>query len=88
MYLQGSENLLLLRDLPEHQAVYIRMNGSVNDREETVAQFTDRVAAQIRRDPRRYTIVDFRFNRGGDYTLVMPLVRAIAGRYLRTDGYI
>lgn len=78
LYLQETDKLYLLRDIPEQHAVYVRMNGSIDDERESVAAFTQRVLAQVSQTSPRYIIADFRYNRGGDYTMVLPLVERLS----------
>jgi hypothetical protein len=85
VYLQEPDRLFLLRPLPEHRAVYLRLNGSVNDDNETLAAFTRRVLAEVSQSEPANIIVDFRYNRGGDYTMVLPLVEGLA-RALSENG--
>lgn len=85
IYLQETERVYLLRDLAEYRAIYVRMNGSINDDNETVKQFTQRVLTQVDQSQPRNIVVDFRYNRGGDYTTVLPLVRGLS-KALSSDG--
>ncbi len=78
LYQQDPEHSFLLRDVASHDAVYVRMNGSVNDKDETAAAFVQRVQAAIRRDNRRNTIMDFRYNWGGGFELSLPLAKTVA----------
>lgn len=87
LYLQVTDKFFLLRDLPEHDAIYVRMNASFDDKAETVGQFKRRILAQIKVSTPRSIIVDFRHNRGGDYTKVLPLVRALS-KAVPVDGQL
>jgi hypothetical protein len=78
LYLQATNTIFLLRDLPEQRAIYVRMNGILDDTSESVAHFTQRVLALAAQRNPRNIIVDFRYNRGGDYTMALPLVRDLA----------
>ena len=78
LYLQETNKLYLLRDLPEQRAVYVRMNGSIDDEGESVAAFTQRALSGVSRSSPQNIIVDFRYNRGGDYTQVLPLVKGLS----------
>ena len=77
LYQSEPSRLYLLRDLPEQDATYLRMNGSVDSKEETAAQFTKRTITTLREQPRKHILVDFRDNYGGSYNLSLPLVKAI-----------
>ncbi|WP_406827965.1 hypothetical protein [Microbulbifer sp. ARAS458-1] len=78
LYLQESDKLYLLRELPEHDAIYVRMNASFADKTETLDEFEQRILELGTKSQAQHYIVDFRFNRGGDYTKVLPIVRTIA----------
>lgn len=85
LYQQEPDRLYLLRALPEIDAVYVRMNGSINDESETISQFTQRTMSLVERSDPSNVIVDFRYNRGGDYTSVLPLVRGLS-RAIPAEG--
>ena len=87
LYLQEPDKLFLLRDLPEHDAVYIRMNGSINDENMPISQFTDKSLGLVRSSHRKNVIVDFRFNWGGGYDLTTKFTRDLP-KYLPPDGHI
>lgn len=78
LYQQEPQKLFLVRDVPEQRAVYLRMNGSINDDGETISQFTRRVLEQVTTTAPENIVVDFRHNRGGNYVAVLPLVRGLA----------
>lgn len=78
LYLRHTDSLHLLEYLPTESAVYLRMNGSLSDRNETLDQLTARINSAITTHVPDHFIVDFRFNRGGDYTQVLPIVKSIA----------
>ncbi|VUD63861.1 hypothetical protein TDB9533_03197 [Thalassocella blandensis] len=85
LYLQNSDKLHLLRALPEHSLVYLRMNASFADKGETFEQLQQRLQNLAAEHQTKHFIVDFRFNRGGDYTKVLPIVRATADA-VASDG--
>lgn len=78
LYLQQSDRLHVVGSLPDFNAVYLRMNASFADSDETLDQLEQRVLDLIDETAADNIIVDFRFNRGGDYTQVLPIVRATA----------
>ncbi len=78
LYLQQAERILFAKNLPNDNAIYIRLNGSFNDDRETLTEFRERVLSTIDEAAPCNIIVDFRYNRGGDYTKVLPLVRDIS----------
>jgi hypothetical protein len=85
LYLEEAEKLFLLRDFPDRGAVYLRMNGAIDDETETVQEFIDSAMILVEKRAPRYVIVDFRYNRGGDYTAVLPLVKGLS-RAIPTEG--
>jgi hypothetical protein len=87
LYLQESQKLFLLRDLPEHDAVYVRMNGSINDDNMPISRFVEQSLALIRNSHRKNVIVDFRFNWGGGYEGTIKFTRNVP-KYLPADGRI
>ena len=78
LYQQNPEHSYLVRDVAAHDAIYVRMNGSVDDKDETAAAFVQRVQAIIRKGNRHNTIVDFRYNWGGGFELSLPLAKGVA----------
>ena len=87
LYLQQTDKLHLLSNLPEHMAVYVRMNASFADKLETLEEFEQRILDEINQSQPKNIIVDFRHNRGGDYTSVLSLVKALANS-VPTDGQL
>ena len=87
LYLQNAKTLFFVSPLVEANAVYLRMNASFDTREESVAQFEQRVLNTINEHAAQFFIVDFRFNRGGDYTKVLPLVESLSRR-LPENGHL
>jgi hypothetical protein len=78
VYQQEATQSLWLHDLKSNDALYIRLNGSLNAETETLAKFAERVTTAMRRDRRPNVILDLRYDWGGDYTLSLPLVKGIA----------
>ena len=87
LYLQDPQRLLLLRDLPEFDAVYVRMNGSINDDNISLKQFGEDSLTLIAQRQRKNVIIDFRFNWGGGYDLTTKFTRQLP-RNLRAGGNI
>lgn len=78
LYLQETDKLHLLRNIPEQEAVYLRMNASFGDKYDSIEQLERQMLSQISLNQTKNVIIDFRHNRGGDYTKVLPLVKAIS----------
>lgn len=77
LYLQKSDQYHLLHSLPSQNAVYLRMNASFADSTETLDELQQRLERMIAEESPDNLIVDFRYNRGGDYTKVLPIVKAV-----------
>ena len=78
LYLQESDKLHLLRDIPGHGAIYLRMNASFADKGQSLDQFEQRILDLAAGQKPTYFIVDFRYNRGGDYTKVLSIVKSVS----------
>ena len=78
LYLQESEKLHLLRQMPKHRAVYLRMNASFSDEFDQLDDLERKALEQISNYQLENIIVDFRHNRGGDYTEALPLVKSLS----------
>lgn len=87
LYLQKSEKLHLLREIPEHKAIYVRMNASFSDKFDKIDDLERRALTAIAQSQAKNIVVDFRHNRGGDYTKVLPLVKALS-EVVENDGKI
>jgi len=87
LYLQETEKLHLLRKIPEHKAIYVRMNASFSDKFDEIDDLERRALEAISQSQAKNIVVDFRHNRGGDYTKVLPLVKALSG-VVENDGQI
>ncbi len=83
-------NPLYLRDpgrnywfdyLPDSRTVYFAFNTIRDDKAETLAAFSDRLAAAIAARPVDRLVIDLRWNNGGNTYLLTPLLAAI----LRSD---
>lgn len=78
LYLQATDKLHLARALEAEQAVYVRMNASFADASETLDAFEQRILRLVDEQSARNIVVDFRFNRGGDYTKILPIVKSLS----------
>jgi hypothetical protein len=87
LYLEEPQRLFLLRDLPGHDAVYIRMNGSINDDTKPIKQFVEESLARVKTSHRKNVIVDFRFNWGGGYDETIKFTRDLPAT-VPVDGRI
>jgi len=67
--------------------LYVQINSVTNTPEETLAQFAARMHAEIAAAKPEKVVIDLRLNRGGNNTLIVPLIRALiqSGRIDRKD---
>lgn len=63
--------------LPDKQTLYVQLNQVTNKEDETLADFSRRLAAFIEANPVEKLVLDLRLNRGGNGTLLPPLVAAL-----------
>jgi hypothetical protein len=87
LYLQEPQKLFLLRDLPEHNAVYVRMNGSIDDEDIPMRQFAEKSLVLVESSHRNNVVVDFRFNWGGSYNETIKFTRELP-KYVPEKGHI
>lgn len=64
-------------DLPEHDATYVQFNNVVNDSDETLAAFGQRLGTVLDTTKRRNLIIDMRHNNGGATNLYVDLLRTV-----------
>lgn len=57
--------------------IYVQINSVLDTKDETLAQFARRLGDEIAATKPDKVVLDLRLNRGGDGTLVVPLVRAL-----------
>ena len=63
--------------LPDPRIVYVQINQVKNKDDETLADFSKRLFAFVEAHEVEKLILDLRLNRGGDGTLLRPLIQAI-----------
>ncbi|BFT30910.1 hypothetical protein D210916BOD24_20860 [Alteromonas sp. D210916BOD_24] len=78
LYLKDTAQLHAIHRIPNSHALYIRMNASFDDTKLSIHNLTLRAKNEIKEGAIKNIIVDFRYNRGGDYTEILPFVKAIS----------
>jgi hypothetical protein len=63
--------------LPEHGATYVQFNNVVNDSDEPLAAFGQRLGTVLDTTKRRNLIIDMRHNNGGATNLYVDLLRTV-----------
>ncbi|MCI0329976.1 MAG: S41 family peptidase [candidate division Zixibacteria bacterium] len=86
LWLQDPQNKFWFEYLPESRAVYVQIN-QVGDKEtETLAAFSKRLFAFVDSSKAEKLVLDLRLNRGGNGTLLPPLVAEIIRSPLNRPG--
>lgn len=78
LYLQQTEQLHAIFNLPDLHSIYVRMNASFDDKKLTIDELITKSIGMMQTETSKNIIVDFRFNRGGNYTTVLPLVETLS----------
>lgn len=77
MYLSNVDQPFWIASLTEQNALYLQFNQVRNTDDESIAEFSSRLAAQLQSEKPGALIVDVRHNNGGNNTLVQPLVKTL-----------
>lgn len=77
LYLKNLKSLYWFEELPGLKTVYLQMNSVRNDKNESLAQFTDRLFNYINEKGTEKLIIDLRWNNGGNTMLLPYFVNAI-----------
>lgn len=78
LWLRGDpRDPLRLEYVPASRTAYVQFNRVGDARDETIAAFAERLRAFVDSAPVDRVVLDLRLNRGGDGTLVQPLVRSL-----------
>lgn len=78
LYLKDTNQLHAIHRIPDSQALYLRMNASFDGTELSIRELIERAMKEISKGDINNIVVDFRYNRGGNYTKVLPFVKAIS----------
>jgi tetratricopeptide (TPR) repeat protein len=76
-WLKDPANKFWFEMLPDKQTLYVQLNQINNKEDETLADFSHRLAAFIDANPVEKLVLDLRLNRGGNGTLLPLLVAAL-----------
>jgi tetratricopeptide (TPR) repeat protein len=74
LWLKDPLNKFWFEYLPETRIVYAQINQVMNKDGETLADFSARLLASVEADQAEKLVLDLRLNRGGNGTLLRPLV--------------
>lgn len=77
LYLSQLDETYWLQPIPELHALYVQINAMVNDGEESLAAFAERIGAEAEKPGIRNLILDLRHSPGGNGYLTPPLARQL-----------
>lgn len=77
LYLQKTSDNYWFEYLEPRKTVYVQFNSVRDKREETIAQFADRLYKFVRDNAVEKLVLDIRLNDGGNSRLAMPLLEAL-----------
>jgi hypothetical protein len=74
LWLQNTDKNYWMRYIPETKTLYVQYNRCIQDPNEPMAKFSERLGREIERQPVDSLVLDLRLNSGGDGTLNKPLL--------------
>lgn len=86
--LQNVDQMLWYEHVPEKDLLYVRMTSVLNDKEQTLEQFWEKVFAEADAKKPEKLVLDLRYNGGGNNQLVTPIIKGIVKReWLDKEGH-
>jgi tetratricopeptide (TPR) repeat protein len=86
LWLRDPSNKFWFEMLPDKKTLYLQLNQVNNKDDETLAEFSSRLAAFIESNAVERLVLDLRLNRGGNGTLLPPLVTALIKSKINKPG--
>jgi C-terminal processing protease CtpA/Prc len=86
LWLKDPSNKFWFEMLPDKKTLYLQLNQVNNKDDETLAEFSKRLAAFIESNEVEKLVLDLRLNRGGNGTLLPPLVTALVKSKINKPG--
>jgi hypothetical protein len=77
LYLRAPDDNYWFEYLAERSTLYVQFNSIRDKKDETIAQFYERVFAFVEQNPVERMVLDIRLNGGGNNTLNQPLVHGL-----------
>lgn len=74
------EKMHFVEYVPEKKLLYVRMTSVLNDKDQTLEQFWDKVFAEADSKRPEKLVLDLRYNGGGNNQLVKPIITGIIKR--------
>ena len=79
LYLKYVSNKYWFEYLPQHEAIYLQINGLMHKKDESFDKFCQRMFYTLDQKKAKRLIIDLRFNTGGNH-IELPLVKGILSR--------
>lgn len=76
-WLQDAESKFRMEYVEPGRLLYVQLNQVGNEKQETLAQFAERIRQAVAKQPVDSIVLDLRLNRGGNGMLAPPLVAAL-----------
>lgn len=86
LWLKDPSNKFWFGMLPDKKTLYLQLNQVNNKDDETLAEFSKRLATFIESNEVEKLVLDLRLNRGGNGTLLPPLVTALVKSKINKPG--
>ncbi len=86
LWLNNPSNKFWFEMLPDKKTLYLQLNQVNNKDDETLAEFSKRLAAFIESNGVEKLVLDLRLNRGGNGTLLPPFVTALVKSKINKPG--
>jgi tetratricopeptide (TPR) repeat protein len=86
LWLKDPSNKFWFEMLPDKKTLYLQLNQVNNKDDETLVEFSKRLAAFIETNGVEKLVLDLRLNRGGNGTLLPPLVTALVKSKINKPG--
>ncbi|MBA2467394.1 MAG: hypothetical protein H0V46_07320 [Sphingomonas sp.] len=88
LYLQNPNKNYWFRYLPDSRTLYFQYNRSSDMKEENTEAFTNRLVAELQKQPMKSLVIDFRFNTGGNLHLGADLMKKLQAQTKGMDRWI
>lgn len=77
VYLKNSEQLFWMEPVPDHNAIFVQFNWVAENKEKSLAAFSQKLIDEVKRTDADNLILDLRHNPGGNGSILPPLLRAL-----------
>ncbi len=87
LWLKDINNKFWFEFLPDSKILYVQINEIGNKQDETLAAFSKRLFEFVEANPVEKLVLDLRLNRGGNNTLITPLITDIIRSKINKRGH-